>query len=107
MDGDTDNVQKLAPVHDFKISMLSRAWAKSPILWGCGGSLRGCGGSLVSHQTVTLQSQVRIRHPSTCRNMSAPSWGAKGVVMATAGWPLRGGRGTKNEKIQTKKTQKN
>jgi len=32
--------------------------------------------------------------------MSVPSWGVKGVVMATAGWPLRGGKGTKNEKIK-------
>ena len=57
-----------------------------------------CGGSMVAHLTVILQSQVQIRHPSTCRSMSVPYWGANGVGIATAGWPLRGGRDTKSKK---------
>ena len=61
-------------------------------------SLQGCGGSLVAHLTVILQTRVRIRHPPTCRSMSVPSWAANRDRIATAGWPLRGGRGTKKHK---------
>ena len=32
--------------------------------------------------------------------MSVPSWGANRVGIATAGWPLRGGRGTKIQKYK-------
>jgi len=49
---------------------------------------------MVAHLTVILQPWVRIRHPSFCRNMSVPYWGANRVDIETAGWPLRGGRGT-------------
>jgi len=34
--------------------------------------------------------------------MAVPSWSANRVGIATAGWPLRGGRGTKKAKIQKK-----
>jgi hypothetical protein len=35
--------------------------------------------------------------------MSVPSWAANRVGIATAGWPLRGGRGTKKTKKYKKK----
>jgi len=55
---------------------------------------------MVAHLTAILQSRVQIRHPSTCRSMSVPYWGANRVDIATAGWPLRGGRGTKKHKYK-------
>ena len=70
---------------------------------GCGSSFKGCGGSLVAQLTVMLQSQVRLRHPPTCRSMSVPSWAANRVGIATAGWPLRDGRGSKKNAKKYKK----
>ena len=61
---------------------------------------------MVAHLTAILQSRVQIRHPSTCRSMSVPYWGANRVGIATAGWPLRGGRGTRKAKIQKNNKEK-
>ena len=69
----------------------------------CGGSMGVCGGSMVVHQTVKPavpgSNPASLQPAGTCHSLLGSQ---QRVGIITAGWPLRGGRGTKNFK-NTKK----
>ena len=55
----------------------------------------GSGGSLVAHLTVILQSGFKTGIPQPARTCQFHLVEPNRVGIATAGWPLRGGKGKK------------